>query len=170
MVDVADRVVARGAISANGRRNVTLRPNGANEMYFTGRSTLRGHPLPAVARVRLDRSPSGGRVAAGPAADVAMHTAMYEDHPDVGCVIHTHSPCATAYAVARCPIGCRTKALAMLGLVSGVAVAAYGPRGSDQALANIRAAADARTPAVLLANHGCWCPIAPLSWPLSSAG
>ncbi len=58
----------------------------------------------------------------------------------------------------------------MLGLVSGVAVAAYGPRGSDQALANIRAAADARTPAVLLANHGCWCPIAPLSWPLSSAG
>ena len=42
----------------------------------------------------------------------------------------------------------------MFGLPTGVPVAAYGPRGSDQAVANIRAAIIPGVPAVLLANHG----------------
>ena len=83
-----------------------------------------------------------------------MHTAMYADQPDVACVLHTHSPYATAYAVANRPIACWIEALAMFGLASGVPVAAYGPRGSDQAIANIRAAITPGVPAVLLANHG----------------
>jgi L-fuculose-phosphate aldolase len=83
-----------------------------------------------------------------------MHTAMYADRPDVGCVLHTHSPYATAYAVAQQPIGCWIEALAMFGLPSGVPVAEYGPRGSDHAVANIRAAVLPDVPAVLLANHG----------------
>ena len=88
------------------------------------------------------------------AAVVAMHTAMYQDHPDVGCVVHTHSPYATAYAVANRPIACWIEALAMFGLADGVPVAGYGPRGSEQAVANIRAAVRPGIPAVLLANHG----------------
>ena len=83
-----------------------------------------------------------------------MHTAMYADRPDVGCVLHTHSPYATAYAVAHRPIGCWIEALAMFGLPDGVPVAGYGPRGSDEAVANIRAAVIPGVPAVLLANHG----------------
>jgi L-fuculose-phosphate aldolase len=85
---------------------------------------------------------------------VAMHTALYHDHPEVGCVLHTHSPYATAYAVAKRPIGCWIEGLAMLGMTAGVPVAEYGPRGSEQAIANIRAAVAAGVPAVLLANHG----------------
>ena len=42
----------------------------------------------------------------------------------------------------------------MFGLADGVPVAAYGPRGSEQAVANIRAAVRPGAPAVLLANHG----------------
>jgi L-fuculose-phosphate aldolase len=83
-----------------------------------------------------------------------MHTAMYVDNPEVNCVIHTHSPYATAYAVAQRPIGCWLEALAMFGLASGVPVTAYGPRGSDLAVANIRTAVTPGVPAVLLANHG----------------
>jgi L-fuculose-phosphate aldolase len=83
-----------------------------------------------------------------------MHTAMYADHTGVGCVLHTHSPYATAFAVAHRPIGCWVEALAMFGLPTGVPVANYGPRGSDQAVANIRAAITPGVPAVLLANHG----------------
>ena len=83
-----------------------------------------------------------------------MHTAMYADGPEVGCVLHTHSPYATAYAVAQRPIGCWVEALAMFGLPTGVPVAGYGPRGSDQSVANIRAAIPPGVPAVLLANHG----------------
>jgi len=79
---------------------------------------------------------------------------MYADRPDVGCVVHTHSPYATAFAVANRRIDCWIEALAMFGLPDGVPVASYGPRGSEQAVANIRAAVLPGVPAVLLANHG----------------
>lgn len=42
----------------------------------------------------------------------------------------------------------------MFGLPDGVPLAAYGPRGSDEAVANIRDALRPGVPAVLLANHG----------------
>ena len=154
VVDVARRVVASGAISANGHGNVSVRVPGAEEMYFTGGPSLRDHPASAVVRVGLDGILLEGELPPIQGAVVAMHTAMYADHAEVGCVLHTHSPYATAYAVAHRPIGCWVEALAMFGLPDGVPVAGYGPRGSGQAVANIRAAAAAGAPAVLLANHG----------------
>jgi L-fuculose-phosphate aldolase len=154
VVDIAARVVASGAISANGHGNVSVRVPGAQEMYFTAGPSLRGHSASAVVRVGLDGTLLEGELPPIQGAVVAMHTAMYADHADVGCVLHTHSPYATAYAVARRPIGCWVEALAMFGLAAGVPVAGYGPRGSSQAVAGIRAAITPGVPAVLLANHG----------------
>jgi L-ribulose-5-phosphate 4-epimerase len=154
VIDTAQRVVASGAISANGHGNVSLRVPGADEMYFTAGPSLRDHAASAVVRVGLDGTLREGVLPPIQGAVVAMHTAMYADNPDVGCALHTHSPYATAFAAAHRPIGCWVEALAMFGLPSGVPVAAYGPRGSDQAVANIRAAITAGAPAVLLANHG----------------
>jgi len=154
VVDIARRVVASGAISANGHGNVSVRVPGTDEMYFTAGPSLRDHPASAVVRVGLDGALREGELPPIQAAVVAMHTAMYEDNPDVGCVLHTHSPYATAYAVARRPILCWVEALAMFGLGAGVPVTDYGPRGSDQAIAGIRASVLPGVPAVLLANHG----------------
>jgi L-ribulose-5-phosphate 4-epimerase len=154
VAEIAQRVVASGAISANGHGNVSARVPGAEEMYFTAGPSLRNHPASAVVRVGLDGSLLEGELPPIQGAVVAMHTAMYADHHDVGCVIHTHSPYATAYAVARRPIGCWVEALAMFGLADGVPVAGYGPRGSAEAIASIRAAVIPGVPAVLLANHG----------------
>jgi L-fuculose-phosphate aldolase len=154
VVDIAQRVVASGAISANGHGNVSVRVPGAEEMYFTAGPSLRGHPVSAVVRVGLDGTLLEGGLPPIQGAVVAMHTAMYADHRDVGCVLHTHSPYATAYAVAHRPIGCWVEAMAMFGLADGVPVAGYGPRGSDEAIANIRAAVSPGVPGVLLANHG----------------
>ena len=154
VIDVAQRVVASGAISANGHGNVSLRVPGAEEMYFTAGPSLRNHSPSAVVRVGLDGVLLEGELPPIQGAVVAMHTAMYADHSEVGCVLHTHSPYATAFAVAQRPIGCWVEALAMFGLPTGVPVARYGPRGSDQAVANIRAAITPGVPAVLLANHG----------------
>jgi len=154
VVDIAARVVAGGAISANGHGNVSVRVPGAQEMYFTAGPSLRDHLVSAVVRVGLDGALLEGELPPIQGAVVAMHTALYADHPDVGCVLHTHSPYATAYAVARRPIGCWIEALAMFGLAAGVPVAGYGPRGSAEAVANIRAAVIPGAPAVLLANHG----------------
>src|ERR1700693_5910387 len=123
-------------------------------MYFTAGPSLRNHTASAVVRVGLDGTLREGELPPIQGAVVAMHTAMYADQADVGCVLHTHSPFATAYAVAHQSIGCWVEALAMFGLPDGVPVAAYGPRGSEQAVANIRAAITPGVPAVLLANHG----------------
>jgi L-ribulose-5-phosphate 4-epimerase len=153
VADVARRVVASGAISANGHGNVSIRVPGANEMYFTAGPSLRDHPASAVVRVGLDGTLIEGELPPIQGAVVAMHTAMYADNPDVGCVIHTHSPYATAYAVAQRRIECWIEAMAMFGLQDGVPVAGYGPRGSDEAIANIRSAVTGG-PAVLLSNHG----------------
>ena len=154
VADIAQRVVASGAISANGHGNVSIRVPGAEEMYFTAGPSLRNHPASAVVRVALDGTLLEGDLPPIQGAVVAMHTAMYAGHPDVGCVLHTHSPYATAYAVAGRPIGCWVEALAMFGMPAGVPVAGYGPRGSGEAVANIRAAVQPGVPAVLLANHG----------------
>jgi L-ribulose-5-phosphate 4-epimerase len=154
VIDTAQRVIASGAISANGHGNVSIRVPGADEMYFTAAPSLRDHPRSAVVRVGLDGTLLEGDLPPIQGAVVAMHTAMYADSADVGCVLHTHSPYATAFAVAHRSIGCWNEALAMFGLPNGVPVAEYGPRGSDQAVANIRAAIQPGVPAVLLANHG----------------
>jgi L-ribulose-5-phosphate 4-epimerase len=154
VAEIAHRVVASGAISSNGHGNVSVRVPGAEEMYFTAGPSLRGHAASAVVRVGLDGTLLEGDLPPIQGAVVAMHTAMYQDHPDVGCVLHTHSPYATAYAVAQRGIGCWIEAMAMFGLADGVPVAGYGPRGSAEAVANIRGAVIPGVPAVLLANHG----------------
>ena len=138
VIAAAAAVIGGGAISTNGHGNVSVRVPGSDEMYFTSAPSLRGLTASGVARVGLDGALREGVLPPIQGAVVAMHTAMYEDHEDVGCVIHTHSPYATAYAVANRPIECWIEALAMFGLPDGVPVAGYAPRGSAEAVANIR--------------------------------
>ena len=154
VIEIARRVCASGAISPNAHGNVSLRVPDGDEMYFTSAPSLRDIVPAGIARVGLDGVLREGQLPPIQGAVVNMHTAMYEDQEEVNCVIHTHSPYATAYAVAQQPIGCWVEALAMFGLFDGVPVAAYGPRGSSAAIANIRAAVVPGVPAVLLANHG----------------
>ncbi len=150
----AAAVLAGGAISHNGHGNVSLRVPGGDEMYFTSASSLRGLTAQGIARVGLDGQLREGSLPPIQGAVVAMHTAMYADNPEVGCVVHTHAPFATAYAVANRGIDCWIEALAMFGLADGVPLAGYAPRGSDAAVAAIRHAVRPGNPAVLLANHG----------------
>ena len=151
---VAAAVVASGAIGSNGHGNVSVRVPGAEEMYYTAAAGLHGLTPEGVSRVGLDGTLLEGTLPPIQGAVVAMHTAMYADQPETGCVLHTHSPFATAFAVANRPIDCWIEALAMFGFPDGVPVAAYGPRGSAESIANIRAAIRPGVPAVLLANHG----------------
>lgn len=154
VIETAARVVGSGAIGIFGHGNVSLRVPGTQEMLFTSAPSLRGLEADGIARVGLDGTLLEGSLPPIQGAVVAMHTAMYQDFDEVGCVVHTHSPYATAFAVAGRPIDCWIEAMAMFGLADGVPVAAYGPRGSEQAVANIRAAVRPGVPAVLLANHG----------------
>jgi L-ribulose-5-phosphate 4-epimerase len=154
LIETTRRVLASGAIGANGHGNVSLRVAGADEMYFTSTATLHGLTAEGIARVRLDGTLIEGQLPPIQGAVVDMHTSRYRASDEVGCVIHTHSPFATAFAVAQRSIDCWIEAMAMFGLADGVPVAGYGPRGSEEAVANIERALHPGVPAVLLANHG----------------
>ncbi len=154
VIAAAGVVLAGGAISHNGHGNVSLRAPGGDEMYFTSATSLHGLTPAGIARVGLDGRLLEGNLPPIQGEVVAMHTAMYADNPEVGCVVHTHAPYATAFAVANQPIDCWIEALAMFGLAEGVPLAGYAPRGSDEAVAEIRRAVRPGNPAVLLANHG----------------
>lgn len=154
VIDTAARVAASGAIGPNMHGNVSIRPAGADEMYFTAGTSMRDHPAGLVVRVGLDGELREGTLPPIQGAVVDMHLSRYLDDPTVGCVVHTHAPYATAFATSHTPIGCWIEALAMFGLPSGIPLAGYGPRGSEQSISLIRQAITPGVPAVLLANHG----------------
>jgi len=154
LLEAAEAVSASGVLSLSGHGNLSVRIPGRDEMLFTAGGSLRRLGPENVVRIRLDGELLDGELPPVAGAVVHMHTAIYQELDDVGCVLHTHSPYATAFAVAGRPIECWTEAMAIFGLSAGVRVAAYGPRGSDAAVANIRELLEPGTPAVLLANHG----------------
>jgi len=152
-----------GAISANGHASESEVP-GAQEMYFTAGPSLRNHAASASyawARRRASR----GELPPIQGAVVAMHTAMYADHDDVGCVLHTHSPTPRPLP-SRIVQSDVARALAMFA-VERVQSQLRSAR-SDQAVANIRAAIT-RSSRVLLANHAYSSFTERPSWPFRSA-
>jgi L-ribulose-5-phosphate 4-epimerase len=154
LLEAAGQVSASGLLSLSGHGNLSLRVPGRDEMLFTAGGSLRGLPDDAIVRIRLDGELLDGELHPMANAVVHMHTTIYRERDDVGCVLHTHSPFATAFAVARRPIECWSEAMAIFGMGGGVPVAAYGPRGSETAVANIRTVLEPGTRAILLANHG----------------
>jgi L-ribulose-5-phosphate 4-epimerase len=157
LVETAQAIVRSGAISMSGHGNISIRVPGRDEILYTTAPTLSGFQETSIVRLHLDGSILEGDVPPIAAAVISMHTAIYQERPETGCVLHTHSPYATAFAVANRPIEGWTEAFGIFGLEDGVPLAAYGARGSEQAVRNIKDALTARTRAVLLANHGVLC-------------
>ena len=157
IVDTAQAILRSGAISMSGHGNISIRIPGKDEIFYTASPTLNDFKESSIARVHLDGTVLDGEVPPIAAAVVSMHALIYQERPDTGCVLHTHSPYATAFAVANRPIEGWTEAFGIFGLEDGVPLAKYGPRGSAEAIANIREALTAKTKAVLLANHGILC-------------
>lgn len=157
LVETARAIVRSGAISMSGHGNISLRIPGRDEVLYTAGPTLSGVEESSIVRLSLDGTVLEGEVPPLAAAVISMHTAIYQDRPETGCVLHTHSPYATACAVANRPIEGWTEAFGIFGLEDGVPLAAYGARGSEQAIQNIRAVLTPKTRAVLLANHGVLC-------------
>lgn len=87
-----------------------------------------------------------------PSIETGLHAAIYRLRPDVGAVVHTHSPYATAVAVARRDLPCILDAMAVQ-FGGAVPVARYAIPGSKD-LADSAARALGDGGAVLLANHG----------------
>ncbi len=90
-----------------------------------------------------------------PSYELPLHLAVYRSHPEVGAIVHTHSPYVTALSVLRRPLPPVIDE--MLVYFGGpVEVADYSFTGTDAVGTSVVRALGDRT-AVLLANHGNVC-------------
>jgi L-ribulose-5-phosphate 4-epimerase len=89
-----------------------------------------------------------------PSSDTAAHAYVYRHMPDVGGVVHTHSPYATAWAARGEPIPC---VLTMIADEFGgdIPVGPFALIGDDSIGRGIvETLRDSRSPAVLMRSHG----------------
>lgn len=96
-----------------------------------------------------------GNVVSGrrkPSVEVPLHAAVYQSRPDVQAIVHTHSPYATAMAVARQEIPGAIEDLVQIA-GGNIRVSDYALPGTKELAANTVKALEGRS-AVLLANHG----------------
>ncbi len=89
-----------------------------------------------------------------PSSDARSHAYIYRHMPQVGGVVHTHSPYATAWAARGEPIPCVLTAIAdeFGGEIPVGPFALIGGQEIGQAV--VRTLAGHRSPAVLLRSHG----------------
>lgn len=154
LIETAERLFAAGVMSHSGHANLSARLDETRFLLTPG--FAQGLRADQVAVVGIDGGVPGRGMESASMEIVHMHGVVYRLRPEVGAVLHTHSPAATAFAVAHQPLPCRTETMLRFGQAEEVPVAPWGPRGSD---ASVRGIADLlhqrpTTSAVLLANHG----------------
>jgi L-ribulose-5-phosphate 4-epimerase len=142
-------------MSHSGHGNLSARL-GEDRFLLTATGMIRDLSTDQLATVQTDGQVLEGELSPENAEIVAMHSVVYQARPEVGGIVHTHSPAATAFALANRPLPCRTEPLLRFGQAEEVPVVPWGPRGSDVSVRGIAAALEASptTNAVLLGNHG----------------
>jgi L-fuculose-phosphate aldolase len=151
----AELLLRTGVLSHSNHGNSSVRlPDG--NMLITGVSSLFGQTPDTLTVLDLDGNVQEGKLASTSAEIVQMHAIVYRLRPEVGAVIHTHSPMVTTYAMAHQPLPIHYEGLLRQGVSEAIPVAAWGPRGSRESVEAIESALTDHpgAPAVLLANHG----------------
>ncbi|MFD4657760.1 class II aldolase/adducin family protein [Kitasatospora sp. NPDC058444] len=154
LVQAARELFAAGVMSHSGHANLSARLDGERLLLTPG--FVRHLEPGQLATVGFDGRVLEGELRSVSAEITAMHSAVYQARPHTGAIIHTHSPAATAFAVAHRPLPCRTEPMLRFGQAEDVPVVPWGPRGSDASVRGITDVLHRRptTSAVLLANHG----------------
>lgn len=158
VVGAANALFTAGVMSHSGHGNLSARID-AQRFLLTTTGVIRDLRPDELATVTVDGAVEDGDLAPENAEIVAMHSVVYRARPDVAAIIHTHSPAATAFALAHQPLPCRAETLLRFGQAEPVPVAPWGPRGSEVSVRGIAAllGESSTTSAVLLANHGLLC-------------
>jgi L-ribulose-5-phosphate 4-epimerase len=134
-----------GNVSARvpGSKLVVIKPSGLSYDELTPESMV---------VVDLDGKQVDG--ALSPSSDTAAHLVVYRRRPEVGGVVHTHSPYATAWAARGEAIPCVLTAMAD-EFGGEIPLGPFARIGNDEiGHAIVATLAGHRSPAVLLAGHG----------------
>lgn len=102
----ARHLFASGVMSHSGNANLSARTEG-DRFVLTATGAVRNLRADQLATVSLAGEDLEGTLGPENAEIVAMHTVIYTQRPETGAVIHTHSPAATAFALAQKPLPCR---------------------------------------------------------------
>jgi L-ribulose-5-phosphate 4-epimerase len=130
-VSARDSTTGLVVIKPSGVRYEQLRPENIVVVNLDG-ETIEGDLLPSV--------------------DCASHLYIYRERPDVGGIVHTHSPYATAFAAVGQEIPCVLTAIAD-EFGGPIPCGEYASIGGEEIGAEVVRAVGA-SPAVLLKNHG----------------
>ncbi len=155
LVAAVARLFHAGVMSHSGHANLSTRLSPEQILLTTG-GFVEGLTPGALAVVQMDGTVVEGTLDPANAEIVAMHTRVYQARPDVGAIIHTHSPHLLAFALANQPLPDRYEALLRFGQAEAVPVAPWAPRGTERSVGAIvdLVTAHPQTLAVLLGNHG----------------
>ena len=155
VVEAAGQIVATGIMTKSLHGNVSMRVPGEDAFLLTAGGSLASMQPENIALFKLDGTLIEGTVQPVGAEIIQMHGIVYRKRADMQSVI-THSPFATGFAVAGKAIPGAYEALVRNGMVDGVPLAKYGPRGSDESVNNIATVLDEfeDIKGLLLENHG----------------
>ncbi len=146
----------RRALPPSGHGDISARLDDQN-LLISDVADLRDLSRERLVAVGLSGRPRRDG-AMGPVASeiVPLHAAIYLARPATGAIVHTHSPRATAFALAGRPIPAVYEGLLRFGVTDEIPVAAWAPRVSPELVSNVLAQMDKHpgAPAVLLGNHG----------------
>ncbi|MBI5610382.1 MAG: class II aldolase/adducin family protein [Deltaproteobacteria bacterium] len=150
VIAIAHQLHERGWV-ANHDGNVTVRVGGDRLLCTpTALSKRVLHEADLIVVDGQNKVVQGGRK---PFSELALHRAVYATRADVRAVVHSHTPKATALAVAGIAVEPRMLAEAVVSLGAQVPLLPYAfPNGADQ-VAQVKAAA-VDFDVVTLGNHG----------------
>ena len=133
--------------------NVSARVPGTDTMVIKPSGLAYDELTPkSMVVVGLDGTPVGEGLS--PSSDTAAHAYIYRAMPDVGGVVHTHSPYATAWAAAGRAIPCVLTAMAD-EFGGEIPIAPFARIGDDEIGRLVAETLTGhRSAAVLLKNHG----------------
>jgi len=156
LIDAANRLFAAAVMSHSGHGNLSVRLPEPERLLLTAGGHIHQLAPEQFVVVTFDGEVVEGAIEAVAREIVGMHAGVYRERPDVQAVIHTHSPRATSFAVANKPLPVVYEAFLRFGMVEDIPVAEWAPRGSAEAVANIREQLRLHPgiPALLLGNHG----------------
>ena len=155
IVAAAETLFRNDVMSHTGHANLSGRIS-SQEMLLTIDGQVRNLTTDRLGVVNFDGTVLEGELDPTNAEIITMHSEIYKLRPEVGGIIHTHSPNLLAFALAQEELPCRYEALLRFGQASEVPVAAWAPRGSERSVSAIIDAVKQfpDTHAVILANHG----------------
>ncbi|MHB1737896.1 MAG: class II aldolase/adducin family protein [Actinomycetes bacterium] len=155
VVQAAQSLFTNGVMSHTGHANLSARVDGQS-MLLTVDGQVRDLSPNRLALVGLDGTVVEGDLDPSNAEIVSMHSEVYRVRPEVGGIIHTHSPHLLAFAMAGRELACRYEALLRFGQAESVPVVPWAPRGSERSVSGIIDVLGQHpgTQAVLLGNHG----------------